>query len=63
MELKQNQSAIIIEASEEGEISVDISSPDIDGLAGRICIAVAKKIIEDQKFQTELMSTVDVDIG
>ena len=62
MELKNNQSAIIFEASEDGEISVDIASPDIDGLSGRICVAVAKKITEDTKFQTELMDIVEENI-
>ncbi len=59
MDLKNNQSAIILEASEDGEISVDIASPDMDGLASRICIAVAKKIMEDEKFQSELMDMVE----
>ena len=62
MELKNNQSAIILEASENGEISVDIASPDIDGLSGRICIAVAKKITGDIKFQTELLDIVEDNI-
>jgi hypothetical protein len=62
MELKNNQSAIVLEASEDGEISVNIASPDIDGLTGRLCVAVAKKIMEDPNFQTELMDMIDEDI-
>ncbi len=62
MDLKNNQSAIILEASEDGEITVDIASPDIDGLSGRICVAVAKKIMEDSEFQTELMDMVEENI-
>jgi hypothetical protein len=62
MELKNNQSAILLEASEDGEISVNIASPDIDGLTGRLCVAVAKKIMEDANFQSELMGMIDEDI-
>jgi hypothetical protein len=62
MELKNNQSAIILEASADGEITVDIASSDIDGLSGRICVAVAKKITGDAKFQTEIMDIVEEDI-
>ncbi len=62
MDLKSNQSAILLEASEDGEISVNIASPDIDGLTGRLCVAVAKKIMEDANFQAELMDMIDEDI-
>lgn len=62
MELKNNQSAIILEASEDGEITVNIASPDIDGLTGKLCVAVAKKIMEDADFQAELMDMLEDDI-
>ena len=33
MELKPNQAALILEANDEGEISVDMAAQDMDGLA------------------------------
>ena len=63
MELKYNQSALILGASEDGEITVDIASPNVEGLSGRICIALAKKIMGDAEFQTELMNMVEEDIS
>ena len=43
MELKSNQAAFILEASGDGEISVDVRSPDIGGFRGRLCVSIAKK--------------------
>lgn len=59
MELKNNQSALILEASADGEITVDIASPDMDGFTGKLCIAIAKKIMHDEAFQAELMDMID----
>lgn len=47
MELKDNQTAIILETCEDGEITVDVESPDFDGLAGKLSIVVARKIMEE----------------
>ena len=33
MELKENQAALILEASADGEITVDVQSLDLQGLA------------------------------
>jgi len=59
MELKDNQSALILEADENGEITVEVASPNQDGLSGSICIAIAKKLMQDADFQAELMRMVD----
>ncbi len=59
MELKPNQSALILESDENGEITVEVASPDQNGLSGSICIAIAKKLMQDADFVTELMSMVD----
>jgi hypothetical protein len=59
MELKPNQSALILESDENGEITVEVASPDQNGLRGSICIAIAKKLMQDADFVTELMSMVD----
>ena len=59
MELSPNQSAIILEANEDGEIFVNVASGDINGLAGLLCQAIATKLMQDGKFQEELMEMVD----
>jgi hypothetical protein len=61
MELKPNQSALILESDENGEIAVEVASPDQNGLSGSICIAIAKKLMQDSDFVGELMSMVDED--
>lgn len=59
MELKPNQSALILTADEEGEVTVDVESSDFNGLTGQICQAIAKKLMHDEKFQTQLMEMLD----
>lgn len=59
MELKDNQSAVILEIDDEGEISVNVASADIDGLTGSICKAIAEKLMYDEQFQAELMQMLD----
>lgn len=61
MELAKNQSAIILEESDDGEITVNIASPDIEGLTGILCQAIASKIMEDKVFQEELMEMIGND--
>lgn len=55
MELSENQAALILEAGEDGEISVDVAASNIDGLAGAICQAIATKLMGDEEFQEEIM--------
>ena len=59
MELTKNQSALILDASEEGEITVDIASSDHENLAGAICQAIATKLMNDENFQAEIMQMVE----
>jgi len=59
MELENNQAAIILEASDEGEISVNIEGSDEDGLAYALCRALAKKVLVDEAFQTELLDMIE----
>ncbi len=61
MELKSNQSALILTTEEDGEITVDVASGDIDGLTGLICQAIATKLMQDGKFQEDLMEMLDKD--
>lgn len=58
MELTENQSALILEIDEHGEITVNVASPDIDGLTAAICSALAQKLMGDEDLQEELMEMV-----
>ena len=59
MELKSNQSALILTTEEDGEITVNVASSDIDGLTGLICQAIAQKLMKDGQFQEELMEMLE----
>ncbi len=59
MELKENQAALILEASADGEITVDVQSPDLQDLASAMCHALAKKLMNDEQFQGELMDMLE----
>jgi hypothetical protein len=59
VELKPNQSALLLTTDEEGEVTVDVESSDLNGLTGQICQAIAKKLMHDEKFQAELMEILD----
>lgn len=61
MELKENQSALILEIDDQGEISVDVASNDHDGLTALLCQAIAEKLLNDPEFQEELMDMIDDD--
>ena len=59
MELKNNQSALILETSDEGEITVNVASSDPNGLSGALCHAIAIKLMQDVEFQEEVMRMVE----
>ena len=59
MELKDNQSALILTESEDGEVTIDVASADIDNLTGSICQAIARKLAEDPQFLEDLMDMID----
>ncbi len=61
MELLPNQSALILETDESGEISINVASGDIDGLTGALCQAIATKLMQDEEFQEELMDMLEVE--
>ncbi len=44
MELDSNQAALILSTAENGEITMDVESSDINGFASALCHALAKKI-------------------
>jgi hypothetical protein len=59
MELESNQAALILEANDEGEISVNIATHDSENLAAEICQIIAQKLTQDEKFQSEIMDALD----
>jgi hypothetical protein len=61
MDLKDNQAALILEVDEDGGVSVNVASGDVDGPAGAICQALAVKLMQDEAFQAEIMDMIEVD--
>ena len=59
MELNNNQSALILTESEDGDIAVDVASANIDGLTGSICQAIAKKLMSDEQFLEDLIDMIE----
>jgi len=61
--LKDNQAAIILETSPEGEIHVELALPDegpeTDGFVAALCMVIARKLIEDEGFQEDILSEID----
>ena len=60
MELKDNQSALVLAVDEDGEITVEVASTDMNGVTGSLCKALANKLMQDVDFQEELMSMVEL---
>ena len=59
MDLKYNQAALILEANDEGEISVNVAAHDTDNLAAAICQVIAQKLTLDEKFQEEILAELE----
>lgn len=59
MELNDNQAALILEADEQGEITVNVAAPDPQGLSGALCQALAIKLTEDASLQSELVKMIE----
>lgn len=59
--LSSNQSALILESNDQGEISINIASEDLDSLPAALCQVVATKLMEDTNFQEELMDMLEVE--
>ena len=59
MELKENQAALILEASSDGEVTVDVQAQNLQGFASALCHALAIKLMNDEQLQGELMDMVE----
>jgi hypothetical protein len=61
LELNPNQSALILESNEQGEISVNVAAEDIHSLPAALCHVIASKLMQDTAFQEELMDMLEVE--
>jgi len=59
MELTDNQAALILEATEEGDITVNVSMPDPQSLSGALCQAIAWKLTNDEEFQSNILDMLE----
>ena len=59
MELKETQAALVLEASAEGEITVDVQALHLQSFASALCHALAIKLMNDEQLQGELMDMVE----
>lgn len=63
--LKPNQAALVLETSPEGEINVEVvfpdDSPESDGFVSALCVVIARKLIEDEGFQEDILAEIDED--
>ncbi len=63
IELKNNQAALLLDIGADDSITLNVNAENMDGLAARLCIAMAKKLLADAGFQSELMDMVEDDEG
>ncbi|HIJ78564.1 MAG: twitching motility protein [Desulfobulbaceae bacterium] len=61
--LTDNQAALIIELTPAGEVEVDIAIPEVENtnkdFAAAVCLAIAKKLMNDGRFQQEILAAVE----
>ena len=67
MELNDHQAALILEVSEQGEISVEVAvnqqeNADRD-IATAICQVIAMKLVNDEQFQSDIMAALEAEDG
>ena len=65
MELKDNQAALILEVTEQGEISVEVAVTERENgdrdIATAICQVIALKLVNDEQFQSEIMAALEAE--
>ena len=63
IKLSDNQAALIIELNDLGEVEVDIALSDSDNenkdFAAAMCLAIAKKLMNDSQFQQEILASIE----
>ena len=66
MELNDNQAALILEVSEQGEISVEVAVNERENgdrdIVTAICQVIAMKLVNDEHFQSEIMAAIEAEV-
>ena len=57
----RGNTALILEASAEGEITLDVQALDLQGFASALCHALAIKLMNDEQLQGELMDMLEAE--
>ncbi len=60
--LNDNQAAIVLEADEEGEISVQVvqsNGADSSSLPAELCQVIARKLIDDEQFRNIVIAGLE----
>ena len=57
----RGNTALILEASAEGEITLDVQALDLQGFASALCHALAMKLMNDEQLQGELMDMLEAE--
>ena len=65
MELNDNQAALILEVSDQGEIKVEVAVNERENehrdIATAICQVIAMKLVNDEHFQSEIMAALEAE--
>ena len=59
MDLKENQAALILEASSDGEVTVDVQAQNLQGFASALWGGGGGGLMNDEQLQGELMDMVE----
>lgn len=63
LEPNNNQAARIHSDSDHGDSTVDVESPDMNGLTSALCHALAEELMQDERLQAELMEMLAGESG
>lgn len=67
LKLNKHQAALILEVSEGGEIKVEVAANQSEDrendLVTAICEVIATKLVNDEHFQEEIISTIYAEEG
>ena len=65
MELNDNQAALILEVTDQGEIKVEVAvnsgKNEERDIATAICQVIALKLVNDEQFQNEIMAALEAE--
>ncbi len=58
MVLNENQSALILQIDDKGDVGIDVASQNHESLTAKLCNAIAIKL-QDEEFQEELLQIIE----